>query len=84
MFVGDDGVVMFVGDDGVAMFVGDDGVAMFVGDDGAAMFVKIKDRERITATSKIRSPAHEQCPLHIGGDSNLKHILIKITDLRGT
>ena len=49
------------------MFVGDDGIAMFVGDDGVAMFVKIKDRERITATSKIRSPAHEQCPLHIGG-----------------
>ena len=44
---------MFVDDDGV--FVGDDGVAMFVGDDGVAMFVKIKDRERITATSKIRT-----------------------------
>ena len=36
------------------------------------------------ATSKIHSPAHEQCPLHIGGDFNLKHILIEITDLRGT
>ena len=55
-----------------------------LGDDGIAMFVKIKDRKRIRATSKIHSPAHEQCPLHIGGGSNLKHILIEITDLQGT
>ena len=31
------------------------------------MLFKIKDSKRITANSKIHSPAHEQCPLYIGG-----------------
>ena len=67
----------------------------FVGDDGwrgwrclsimrMLCCFKIKDRERKMATSKIHRPAYEQCPLQIGGDSNLKHILIEITDLWGT
>ena len=57
---------------------------MFVGDDGVAMFVKIKDRKRIMATSKIHS-RHTNNALYTSvGDSKLKHILIEITDLQGT